>query len=134
MLKLTDPPTQKTYLGMIVSMPFIFGLALWMQDDLTIQTGALTLTVTGLLYLNLRWIQDFFRAGWQQEYEQKLAHTRAELARDDLTDKERRRLERYRDELPIRYHLVTRPDDTYRKIKAVGYTLKAAASLLKNWR
>ncbi len=135
MRKRSDPPTRKTYLGMIISMPFIFGLALWMQGDLTPQTATLTLTVSGLLYLSLRWIQDFFRAGWQQEYEQKLAHTHAELAREDLTAKERRRLERYRDQLPNRFHLVTSPDKTYRVVTIVGVAAKAAASALKSfWR
>lgn len=135
MRKRSDPPTRKTYLAMIISMPFILGLALWTQGDLTPQTAALTLTVTWLLYLNLRWIQDFFRAGWQQEYEQKLAHTNAELAREGLTAKERRRLERYRDELPDRFHLVTSPDETYRAVKVVGVVFSAAASALKSfWR
>lgn len=133
MRKRSDPPTRKTYLGLIFSMPFILGLALYMQNDLTPQTAALTLTMTGLLYLNLRWIQDFFRARWQQDYEQKLAHTHAELARLDLTAKERRRLERYRDELPNRFHLVTSPDETYRTINVVGVVFKAAASALRNF-
>ena len=131
MRKRSAPPTRKTYLVLIVSMPYIFGLALYMQDDLTPQTATLTLTVTGLLYLNLRWIQDFFHTRWQQDYEQKLAHTHAELARLDLTEKERRRLERYRDELPNRFHLVTSPDETYRTVNVVGVVFKAAASTLK---
>ncbi len=89
--------------------------------------------ITGLLYLNLRWTQDFFRAGWQKDYEQKLAHTHAELARLDLTAKERRRLERYHDELPNRFHLVTSPDETYRTVNAVGVVFKAAASAQRNF-
>ena len=133
MRKRSDPPTRMTYLGMIISMPFILGLALWMQGDLTPQTATLTLTVTGLLYLNLRWIQDFFRAGWQQDFEHKLAHTHAELARKDLTAKERRRLEHYRDQLPNRFHLVTSPDETYRTVKVIGVALKAAATVLKSF-
>lgn len=135
MLKKSDPPTRKTYLGMVISMPFIIGLMLWMEGDLTPQTATLTLTVSGLLCLSLRWIQDFFRAGWQQEYEQKLAHTQAELAREDLTAKDRRRLERYLDQLPNRFHLVTSPDKTYRVVTIVGVAAKAAASTLKSfWR
>lgn len=135
MLKKSDPPTRKTYLGMVISMPFIIGLMLWMEGDLTPQTATLTLTVSGLLCLSLRWIQDFFRAGWQQEYEQKLAHTQAELAREDLTAKDRRRLERYLDQLPNRFHLVTSPDKTYRVVTIVGVAAKAAASSLKSfWR
>ncbi|MFV3338773.1 hypothetical protein ACNFB1_16560 [Pseudomonas sp. NY15349] len=135
MRKKSDPPTRQTYLGMVISMPFIIGLTLWMQGDLTPQTATLTLTVSGLLCLSLRWIQDFFRAGWQQEYEQKLAHTQAELAREDLTAKDRRRLERYLDQLPNRFHLVTSPDKTYRVVTIVGVAAKAAASTLKSfWR
>lgn len=135
MRKKSDPPTRKTYLGMVISMPFIIGLMLWTQGDLTPQTATLTLTVSGLLCLSLRWIQDFFRAGWQQEYEQKLAHTQAELAREDLTAKDRRRLERYLDQLPNRFHLVTSPDKTYRVVTIVGVATKAAASALKSfWR
>lgn len=114
-------------------MPFIILLALWMQDDLTPQTSALTLSVTGLLYFNIRWIQDFFRPGWRQEYEKKLAHTEAELAREDLTAKQRRQLQRYRDQLPDRFHLVTSPDQTYRTVKVVGVALKAAAQAVKNF-
>ena len=135
MRKKSDPPTRQTYLGMVISMPFIIGLTLWMQGELTPQTATLTLTVSGLLCLSLRWIQDFFRAGWQQEYEQKLAHTQAELAREDLTAKDRRRLERYLDQLPNRFHLVTSPDITYRVVTIVGVAAKAAASTLKSfWR
>lgn len=131
----SDPPTQRTYIGMIISLPFIFGLALWMQDDLTPHTATLVLSVTSLFYLNLRWIQDFLRPGWRVEYEQKLAHTLAKLGRSDLTLKKRRRLELYRDELPLRFHLVTSPTDTYQKVNVVGYALKAGVSVVKFfWR
>lgn len=135
MRKTSDPPTRKTYLGMIIATPLIVLLALKMQDDLTSQTAVLTLSVTALLYWNLRWIQDFFRSGWRQDYEIKLSHTEAELARVDLSVKERRRLQRYLTMLPDRYHLVTSPDQTYRQVKVVGATLRAVASLIKNfWR
>lgn len=127
-----NPPTRRTYIAMIILAPFILLFALWMQDDLTAHTATLALSVTGLLYLNMRWIQDFFRANWRQEYEQKLAHTEVQLARDDLTAKQRRQLQRYRDQLPDRFHLVTSPDQTYRTVKVVGVALKAAAHAAKD--
>ncbi|MBH3372432.1 hypothetical protein ACIF81_07335 [Pseudomonas juntendi] len=132
-MRKSNPPTRRTYLAMIICTPFILLLALWMQSDLTPHTAAIALGVTGLLYLNIRWIQDFFRDSWRQEYEQKLAHTEAQLARKDLTAKQRRRLQHFYDQLPDRFHLVTSPDQTYRTVKVVGVGLKAAAHALREF-
>ncbi|WP_265535358.1 hypothetical protein [Pseudomonas saponiphila] len=94
-------------------------------------TAFLTLSVTAVLYLRMEWIQNFVRAWWQREYEQKVASTDAALARADLTATKRRQLQRYRDQLPDRYHLVTSRDETYKPINFMGYVLKFGAYAFK---
>jgi hypothetical protein len=103
-----------------------------MQDDLTNLTAALTLGVAATFFLRMEWIQNFVRARWQREYEQKLAATDAALARDDLSAIERRRLQRYRNQLADRYHLVTSPAVTYKPINVLGYVLKFSVYAFKN--
>lgn len=71
-------------------------------------------------------------ATWQREYEKKLAATDAALARDDLTAIERRRLQRYRNQLADRYHLATSPAVTYKPINVMGYVLKFSVYAFKN--
>lgn len=127
MLKRKDPPRRMTYYGIIVLTPCLMLGSLWMQGDLTPQTGSLALTVIGMLYLNLKWLQDFFRQQWRQEYEEKTALLAAQLARDDFSMAERNRLQRRLSELPERYHLVTSPEVTYRTIKLFGIMLNASA-------
>lgn len=131
MLKRKDPPSRMTYLILIVLTPCLILSGLWKQGDLNLQTASLALTVNALFYANLRWIQDFFRAGWRNEYDKKLAFLNSQLARDDLSSKERIRLQRNLTQLPDRYHLVTSPDTTYRKIKVIGTVLYAGARVLK---
>ena len=125
------PPTRITYIALTLAIPCLVILALWMQGDLTNLTAFLTLSVTAVLYLRMRWIQDFVRAWWRREYDQKVASTDAALARNDLTTTERRRLQRYRDQLSDRYHLVTSPDETYKPINFMGYVLKFGAYAFK---
>ncbi|RAI69544.1 hypothetical protein DOZ80_15565 [Pseudomonas fluorescens] len=131
MFKRKDPPSRMTYLFLIVLTPCLILSGLWKQGDLNLQTASVALTVNALFYVNLKWIQDFFRAGWGREYEEKLAFFNSQLARDDLSSKERVRLERKLTQLPDRYHLVTSQDATYRKINVIGTLLGAGARVLK---
>lgn len=132
MFKRKDPPPRKIYLSMIVLTPCLILGGLWKQGDLTAQTASLALSVNALFYLNLKWIQDFFRPTWRQEYQDKLADANAQLTRDDLSPKERMRLQRYVDKLPDRYHLVTSPEVTYGKITAIGTLMSACAKAIKS--
>jgi len=132
MLMRFDPPTRITYIALTYAIPCLAMLALWMQDDLTNLTAALTLGVAATFFLRMEWIQNFVRARWQREYEQKLAATDAALARDDLRAIERRRLQRYRNQLADRYHLVTSPAVTYKPINVMGYVLKFSVYAFKN--
>ncbi len=127
-----EPPTRITYIALTFAIPCLVMLALWMQDDLTNLTAALTLSVTAVLYLRMEWIQDFVRAWWRREYDQKVVTTDAALARDDLTVTERRRLQRYRNQLADRYHLVTSPEATYKPINVMGYVLKFGTYAFKH--
>lgn len=127
-----DPPTRITFIAVTYAIPSLAMLALWMQDDLTNLTAALTLSVAAILFLRMEWIQDFVRARWQREYDQKLDATDAALARNDLTATERRRLQSYRNQLPDRYHLVTSPAMTYKPIDVMGYVLKFSVYAFKN--
>lgn len=131
MFKRNDPPSRMTYLLLIALMPCLILSGLWKQGDLNLQTASIALTVNALFYLNLKFIQDFFRAGWSHEYEEKLAFLSSQLARDDLSSKERIRLERKLARLPNRYHLVTSSDATYRKINAIGSLLYVSTKVLK---
>lgn len=126
------PPTRITFITVTFAIPCLVMLALWMHDDLTNLTAALTLSVTAVLYLRMEWIQDLVRDWWRREYDQQVATTDAALARDDLTATERRRLQRYRNQLADRYHLVTSPEATYRPINVMGYLLKFGAYAFKN--
>ena len=131
MLKRKDPPSRMTYLFLIVLTPCLILSGLWKQGDLNLQTASLALTVNALFYANLRWIQDFFRADWGNEYDEKLAFLTSQLARDDLSSKERVRLQRNLTRLPDRYHLATSPNATYRKINVIGTVLYTGARVLK---
>lgn len=128
----SEPPTRMTYIALTLLIPCLTMFALWTQGNLTNMTAFLTLSVTAVMYLRMEWIQNFVRAWWQREYEQKLAATDAALARSDLSAAERRRLQRYRDQLPNRYHLVTSPAETYKPINFMGYVLKFSAYAFKH--
>lgn len=132
MLMRFDPPTRITFIAVTYVIPVLVMLALWMQDDLTNLTVALTLAVTATLFFRMESIQNLVRAKWQREYDQKLAATDAALARGYITVPERRRLQRYRNQLANRYHLVTSPAITYKPISVMGYVLKFSIYAFKN--
>ncbi|MNF82679.1 hypothetical protein D3C84_649900 [compost metagenome] len=89
MIKRKDPSPRMTYLFLIVLTRCLILSCLWKQGDLPPQTASVALTFNALFYINLRLIQNFFRAEWGREYEEKLAFLNTKLTRDDLTSKER---------------------------------------------
>lgn len=127
-----DPPKRVLYLSLVAICPGLAMGALWNQGDLTMVSGAITLSASAVLLLNLDKIQDYVRPEWAREYEAKMAPLKARLMEQDLSASEREHVLNRIKDLDDRYHLVTSPTVTYRWINRMSAVMGSIARFLRS--
>lgn len=127
-----SPTSQSGYLALIAWIPCQVLLNLWYQGLLNLATFTLTIFLSGCFcaavpYLQrpsvLRWIEREFH-----RYDSKIVSA---LGSSFLSADERSELLRQREVLWERYHLITKLDDTHRKVREVGRLLFFVAKVAR---
>ncbi|MGE8189192.1 hypothetical protein [Pseudomonas sp. NPDC086278] len=124
-------PGRAQFVVACASMPVMSLLALNHQGILTFDNTCLALQVNLGVLTVMPFVHAMFRNKWKAQYEERLLDVTLKLLNPDLNEKTRRRLEGYRENLKLQYHLALDWIPTYKAIDKIKWSLSLAVSGLR---